>query len=107
METVRDAFHTQLASIMDTLLAAAACEIAKIFESNLREHQAALLQKTNEISILRSELEKVERRGAKSVIMCVDEKTTSPSELRVKQEPEPMNISGNILLNQTHLLFYF
>lgn len=62
MESVRSAFHAQLATVMDSLLAAAVCEIAKIFESSLCEQQAELAQKTEEISILRSKLEKAERR---------------------------------------------
>lgn len=62
MESVRSAFHAQLATVMDSLLAAAVCEIAKIFESSLCEQQAELAQKTEEISILRGKLEKVERR---------------------------------------------
>lgn len=62
MESVRSAFHAQLATVMDSLLAAAVCEIAKIFESSLCEQQAELAQKTEELSILRCKLEKVERR---------------------------------------------
>lgn len=62
MESVRSAFHAQLATVMDSLLAAAVCEIAKIFEGSLCEQQAELSQKTEEISILRCKLEKVERR---------------------------------------------
>lgn len=62
MESVRAAFHAQLATVMDSLLAAAVCEIAKIFESSLCEQQAELAHKTQEISILRGKLEKVERR---------------------------------------------
>ncbi|KAG8004023.1 Zinc finger and SCAN domain-containing protein 5B [Nibea albiflora] len=62
MESVRSAFHAQLATVMDSLLAAAVCEIAKIFESSLCEQQAELAQKTEEISMLRGKLEKVDRR---------------------------------------------
>ncbi|CAJ1058656.1 zinc finger protein 408-like [Xyrichtys novacula] len=62
MESARSAFHAQLATVMDSLLAAAVCEIAKIFESSLCEQQAELAQKTEEISVLRDKLEKVERR---------------------------------------------
>lgn len=62
MESVRAAFHAQLATVMDSLLAAAVCEIAKIFENSLGEQQAQLAQKTQEISILRGKLEKAERR---------------------------------------------
>lgn len=62
MESVRSAFHAQLATVMDSLLAAAVCEIAKIFESSLCEQQAELAQKTEEISILRGKLEKGDRR---------------------------------------------
>ncbi|KAF6726711.1 Zinc finger and SCAN domain-containing protein 5B [Oryzias melastigma] len=62
METARSAFHAQLAAVMDSLLAAAVCEIAKIFESSLCEHQAELTLKAEEISALRCKLEKVERR---------------------------------------------
>ncbi|XP_063342862.1 zinc finger and SCAN domain-containing protein 20-like isoform X1 [Pelmatolapia mariae] len=62
MESVRSAFHAQLATVMDSLLAAAVCEIAKIFESSLCEQQAELAQKTEELSILRCKLEKVERK---------------------------------------------
>lgn len=59
---MRGAFHAQLATVMDSLLAAAVCEIAKIFESSLCEQQAELAHKRQEISILRDKLEKVERR---------------------------------------------
>ncbi|XP_029969472.1 zinc finger protein with KRAB and SCAN domains 1-like [Salarias fasciatus] len=62
MESARSAFHAQLASVMDSLLAAAVCEIAKIFESSLCEQQAELAQKTEEISVLRCKLDKVEKR---------------------------------------------
>ncbi|KAM3613357.1 uncharacterized protein V6R79_024718 [Siganus canaliculatus] len=62
MESVRSAFHAQLATVMDSLLAAAVCEIAKIFENSLCEQQAELAQKAEEISVLQSKLEKVERR---------------------------------------------
>ncbi|MEQ2291464.1 hypothetical protein AMECASPLE_013635 [Ameca splendens] len=62
MESVRSAFHAQLATVMDSLLAAAVCEIAKIFEGSLCEQQAELAQKAEEISRLRCRLEKVERR---------------------------------------------
>uniref|UniRef100_A0A1A8QN63 C2H2-type domain-containing protein n=1 Tax=Nothobranchius rachovii TaxID=451742 RepID=A0A1A8QN63_9TELE len=62
MESVRSAFHAQLATVMDSLLAAAVCEIAKIFESSLCAQQAELAHKTEEISILRCRLEKQERR---------------------------------------------
>lgn len=98
METVRGAFHAQVASVMDTLLAAAVCEIAKIFESSLREHQAELLEKTEEICVLRSELEKVERRCAESAMKGLDaEKQMSESEHGVKLEPDPVNISDDAL----------
>lgn len=59
---MRSAFHAQLATIMDSLLAAAVCEIAKVFESSLCEQQTELAQKAEEISVLRCRLEKVERR---------------------------------------------
>ncbi|XP_068443792.1 transcriptional repressor Rhit-like [Clinocottus analis] len=62
MESARSAFHAQLAAVMDSLLAAAVCEIAKIFEGSLCEQQAELAQRTEEISVLRGKLEKVERR---------------------------------------------
>lgn len=61
MESVRSTFHTQLATVMDSLLAAAVCEIAKIFESSLCEQQAALVQKTEEICVLRDKLEKKQK----------------------------------------------
>lgn len=59
---MRSAFHAQLATVMDSLLAAAVCEIAKIFESSLCEQQAELAQKGQELSTLRGKLEKAERR---------------------------------------------
>lgn len=62
MESVRSAFHAQLATVMDSLLAAAVSEIAKIFESSLCEQQLELAQKTEEISMLQCRLEKVEKR---------------------------------------------
>lgn len=61
MESVRSTFHAQLATVMDSLLAAAVCEIAKIFESSLCEQQAELAQKSQEISILRGKLERRQR----------------------------------------------
>ncbi|XP_055015109.1 macrophage migration inhibitory factor isoform X3 [Boleophthalmus pectinirostris] len=71
---------------MDTLLANAVHEIAKIFESSLSQHQAELLEKTNEITILRGELEKVQRK-------CTEE-PTSERGLCVKQEPSTVDFSG-------------
>lgn len=62
MESARSAFHAQLAAVMDSLLAAAVCEIAKVFEGSLCEQQAELKQRTEEIFVLRGKLEKVERR---------------------------------------------
>ena len=62
MESVRTAFHAQLATVMDSLLAAAVCEIAKIFESSLCEQQAELAHKGEEISLLRGKLDHAERR---------------------------------------------
>lgn len=62
MESARSAFHAQLATVMDSLLAAAVCEIAKIFEGSLREQQEELVQKSEEISALRGRLEKAERK---------------------------------------------
>ncbi|XP_061581379.1 zinc finger and SCAN domain-containing protein 2-like [Cololabis saira] len=64
MEPVRSVFHAQLASVMDSLLAAAVCEIAKIFESCLCEQQAELAQKSREMSILRGRLETERRQRA-------------------------------------------
>lgn len=62
MESARSAFHAQLATVMDSLLAAAVCEIAKIFEGSLREQQEELVQKSEEISALRGRLEKAEKK---------------------------------------------
>ncbi|XP_034400176.1 zinc finger protein 13-like [Cyclopterus lumpus] len=61
MESARSAFHAQLAAVMDSLLAAAVCEIAKIFEGSLCEQQAELTQRTEEIFVLRSKLERRQR----------------------------------------------
>ncbi|XP_077434887.1 uncharacterized protein LOC144059582 isoform X2 [Vanacampus margaritifer] len=55
MDSVRSAFHTQVAAVMESLLAAAVCEIAKIFENSMCEQQA-------QISSLLAKLEQVERR---------------------------------------------
>ncbi|XP_077588963.1 uncharacterized protein LOC144207385 [Stigmatopora nigra] len=55
MDSVRNVFHAQLAAVMDSLLAAAVCEIAKIFESSMCGQQA-------EITRLLAELEQVQRR---------------------------------------------
>lgn len=95
MESARGAFHAQLATVMDSLLAAAACEIAKIFEGSLREQQAELAQKTEEISILRGKLEKVERRHkAKGGGSEDGEVTPGDREGRLKQQSQ--TASGNI-----------
>nr|XP_057919805.1 zinc finger and SCAN domain-containing protein 5B-like [Doryrhamphus excisus] len=61
MDVVRSAFHAKLAAVMDSLLAAAVCEISKIFDSTLCEQQAELAHKTKEISILLGKLEHVEK----------------------------------------------
>ncbi|XP_077388272.1 uncharacterized protein LOC144025807 isoform X2 [Festucalex cinctus] len=55
MDSVRSVFHTKLAAVMESLLAAAVCEIAKIFENSICEQQA-------QISSLIAKLEQVERR---------------------------------------------
>lgn len=62
LDSVRNAFHAQLATVMDSLLAAAVCEIAKIFESSLCEQQEELMQRGEEITALRGRLERAERR---------------------------------------------
>ncbi|XP_021439380.2 zinc finger protein 629 isoform X2 [Oncorhynchus mykiss] len=62
LESVRNTFHAQLATVMDSLLAAAVCEIAKIFESSLCEQQEELTQRGEEITGLRGRLERAERR---------------------------------------------
>ncbi|KAJ3587186.1 hypothetical protein NHX12_010784 [Muraenolepis orangiensis] len=54
MESVRTAFHAQLATVMDSLLAAAVCEIAKIW--------AELAHRGEEVCLLRGKLEHAERR---------------------------------------------
>ncbi|KAM9377640.1 uncharacterized protein KZ484_009960 [Pholidichthys leucotaenia] len=90
MESVRSAFHAQLATVMDSLLAAAVCEIAKIFESSLCEQQTELAHKTEEISILRSKLEKAERRqkvkGGGAEGETAQQQTTAGSGLNVGKE---------------------
>ncbi|KAF7667609.1 hypothetical protein LDENG_00053340 [Lucifuga dentata] len=78
MESVRSAFHAQLATVMDSLLAAAVCEIAKIFESSLCQQQAELTQKAQEISMLRGKLEKVERRH-KTKVGAASEEVEMPA----------------------------
>lgn len=67
-EKVQKAFRVQLSSVMDSLLTAAVCEIAKIFEGSLNEQQEELTQKGDEISALMEKLKQAERRlkeGAK------------------------------------------
>ncbi|XP_020308782.1 zinc finger protein 271-like isoform X2 [Oncorhynchus kisutch] len=69
-EKVQKAFRVQLSSVMDSLLTAAVCEIAKIFEGSLNEQQEELTQKGDEISALMEKLKRAERRlkeGAKGV----------------------------------------
>ncbi|XP_055080914.1 zinc finger and SCAN domain-containing protein 21-like isoform X3 [Periophthalmus magnuspinnatus] len=96
MEIAKSVFHAKLASVMDTLLANAVREIVKIFESSLSQHQAELLQKTNEITILREELEKVQRKCAeKSTNTNISDADEPISErgLCVKQEPNTVDVS--------------
>lgn len=95
MESVRSAFHAQLATVMDSLLAAAVCEIAKIFESSLCEQQAELAQKTEEISILRGKLEKVERRQ-KAKVGSGEEGEMSPGDREGSLRQQTLTGSGNI-----------
>lgn len=104
MESARSAFHAQLATVMDSLLAAAVCEIAKIFESSLCEQQAELAHKAEEISVLRGKLEKVERRqktkggGSEDV-----ERTSGDREGSSKQQSQAA--SGNIqVMNEGGLI---
>lgn len=95
MEAVRTAFHAQLATVMDSLLAAAVCEIAKIFESSLCEQQAELAQKTQEISSLRGKLEKVERRHKAKVGGAGEEGETSAGERDGESCLSPQNQTGS------------
>ncbi len=95
MESVRSAFHTQLATVMDSLLAAAVCEIAKIFESCLCEQQAELAQKAEEISILRGKLEKADRRQ-KTKGGGSEEGEMSPSDKEGILRQQTLTGSGNI-----------
>ncbi|XP_068181668.1 uncharacterized protein [Antennarius striatus] len=111
MESVRTAFHAQLAAVMDSLLAAAVCEIAKIFESSLCEQQVALAQKTEEISHLRNKMEKLDRRqkvkggGGEEGEMPSGDRDTSGTGLDMKDDasshPDPVegispSISGEL-----------
>lgn len=98
MKTVRSAFQAQLATVMDSLLAAAVCEIAKIFESSLCEQQAGLAQKTEEISILRGRLEKVERRRK---VGGSEEGELSSGDREGSTGQQTPNISGNT----AHMVF--
>lgn len=107
MESVRSAFHAQLATVMDSLLAAAVCEIAKIFESSLCEQQAELAQKTEEISILRGKLEKAERRHkAKSGGGVDGEMASGDREGSLRQQtPTGAGIAANLPFLYSESLF--
>lgn len=97
MESVRSAFHAQLATVMDSLLAAAVCEIAKIFESSLSEQQAELAHKTEEINILRGKMEKVERRQKVKIGGSEEGEPTSADSKDSLKDPH-QEVSGNVQL---------
>ncbi|XP_041710183.1 zinc finger protein 595-like [Coregonus clupeaformis] len=61
-EKVQNAFRVQLSSVMDSLLTAAVCEIAKVFEGSLSQQQEELTQRGDEISALKGKLKQAERR---------------------------------------------
>lgn len=92
MESARSAFHAQLATVMDSLLAAAVCEIAKIFEGSLREQQEELVQKSEEISALRGRLEKAEKKHrAKVGVGDQGEAPSGDREARGKQQRQTLS----------------
>nr|XP_061786371.1 B-cell CLL/lymphoma 6 member B protein-like [Nerophis lumbriciformis] len=86
MDDVRSAFHAQLAAVMDSLLAAAVCQIAKIFESSLCEQQVELAHKTREISILLGRLDQEERKGG-----VADDTLDNSTETGMHAEPDDGN----------------
>ncbi|KAM8908917.1 uncharacterized protein AB9W97_006026 isoform 2-T2 [Spinachia spinachia] len=101
MESARSVFHAQLAAVMDSLLAAAVCEIAKIFESSLCEQQAELAHKTDEICVLRGELEKVERRQkAKGGVEGSEEVEVSSGDRKGSLRQDP-TLAGSDGLSQS------
>ncbi|XP_010894051.1 zinc finger protein 391-like isoform X2 [Esox lucius] len=96
LDSVRNAFHAQLATVMDSLLAAAVCEIAKIFESSLCEQQAELTQRGEEITALRGRLERAERRlkvegeeGEEGILDVVERPVRKAGDNSPRQQSEP------------------
>ncbi|KAJ8382436.1 hypothetical protein SKAU_G00032140 [Synaphobranchus kaupii] len=59
-EAARSSFNTQLASVMESLLAAAVCEISRIFEGSLSDSRAEVAQGREEVVFLKRKLEVLE-----------------------------------------------
>ncbi|KAM4621271.1 uncharacterized protein ACJ7VT_005655 [Polymixia lowei] len=81
---LKRAFRAQLTSTIDSLLRTAVCEITKIFESSLCDHQVELAQKAEEISRLQMKLERVESKL----------KEGGDEEITEKISEDVMNTSG-------------
>ncbi|XP_064198091.1 zinc finger protein 628-like [Anguilla rostrata] len=58
----RNAFNAQLASVMESLLAAAVCEISRIFEGSLSDSRAEAERSREEVTLLNRKLEALEGR---------------------------------------------
>ncbi|XP_064197955.1 transcriptional repressor RHIT-like isoform X2 [Anguilla rostrata] len=58
----RNAFNAQLASVMESLLAAAVCEISRIFEGSLSDSRAEAERSREEVALLNRKLEALEGR---------------------------------------------
>ncbi|KAJ8382439.1 hypothetical protein SKAU_G00032170 [Synaphobranchus kaupii] len=62
MSDAQSSFNTQLASVMESLLAAAVCEISRIFEGSLSDSRAEVAQGREEVVLLKRKLEALEGR---------------------------------------------
>ncbi|KAJ8268779.1 hypothetical protein COCON_G00113860 [Conger conger] len=61
-EDARTSFHSQLGSVMESLLAAAVCQISRIFEGSLSDSRAEVQRAREEVALLNRKLETLEGR---------------------------------------------
>lgn len=79
---------------MDLLLKSAICEITKVFESSINDHQVELSQKGEEISMLRLELEQAQIKLREQWSGATADNTVSRSEeVTIDSGKTPLSVS--------------
>ncbi|XP_061107102.1 zinc finger protein 316-like isoform X2 [Conger conger] len=85
-EDARTSFHSQLGSVMESLLAAAVCQISRIFEGSLSDSRAEVQRAREEVALLNRKLETLEGR-LKEASSTRDAVTFDPGSFAQEQCP--------------------